>query len=139
MDRRTAIGNCQGSETMTKNEKAVSEPAWNLPELLVRVDNDRELLCELLAIFKEDFPKTMSALETAVICRDLKNTASLSHTLKGMFSNLAGARASAAAAKLEQLASAGENDSLQAALKTLQQEAASLLPEVDAYMAGVQS
>ena len=27
----------------------------NLPELLARVDNDRELLCDLISIFKEEF------------------------------------------------------------------------------------
>ena len=103
-----------------------------------RVDNDQELLIELLTIFQEDFPRTMQSLEESVAARDLKNTASLSHTLKGMLSNLGGTRAATAAAKLEKLASSADNKApLKDAFAALQCEAASLVPELDAYMAGV--
>jgi hypothetical protein len=44
---------------MNKNEEGLSEPVWNLTELLERIENDQELLRELLNIFKEDFPQTM--------------------------------------------------------------------------------
>ncbi len=123
---------------MTKREEGNSSPVWNQAELLERVDNDQELLRDLLAIFKEDFPRTIRSLEAAVHGADLKSTATLSHTLKGMLSNLGGTRAAAAAAKLEQMANAGEKAPLRDALDALQREAASLLPELDAYMAEVQ-
>jgi len=122
---------------MNKNEDRHSDPAWNLPELLERVDNDQELLRDLLIIFKEDFPLTMSSLESAVAAGDLKNSAMLSHTLKGMLSSLGGVRTAAAAARLEAIASAGETASLKGALDALKCEAASLLPELEAYMAEV--
>jgi two-component system sensor histidine kinase/response regulator len=126
-----------GSETMKKNEDSHSDPAWNLPELLERVDNDRELLRDLLNIFKEDFPLTMRSLESAVAAEDLKNAATLGHTLKGMLSSLGGVRTAAAAARLEVIASAGETASLKGALDELKCEAASLMPELEAYMAEV--
>jgi two-component system sensor histidine kinase/response regulator len=126
-----------GSETMKKNEDSHSDPAWNLPELLERVDNDQELLRDLLNIFKEDFPLNMRSLEAAVAAEDLKNAATLSHTLKGMLSSLGGVRTAAAAARLEVIASAGETASLKGALDALKCEAASLLPELEAYMAEV--
>jgi len=126
-----------GSETMNKIEDSHSDPAWNQAELLERVDNDQELLRDLLNIFKEDFPLTMRSLESAVAAGDLKNSATLCHTLKGMLSNLGGARAAAAAARLEVVASAGETASLQVALDALKCEAARLLPELEAYMAEV--
>jgi HPt (histidine-containing phosphotransfer) domain-containing protein len=110
---------------------------WNLAELIVRVDNDQELLHELLGIFKVDFPRTKHSLETAVAAGDLKNVSRLSHTLKGMLSNLGGERAAATVAKLEELAGAGEKPALSGALDAFQREAASLLPELDAYMAEV--
>ncbi|MGB2652175.1 MAG: Hpt domain-containing protein, partial [Candidatus Acidiferrum sp.] len=117
---------------------SAAKPIWNQAELLDRVDNDRELLRELLGIFKEDFPRTIRSLEEAVAAGDLKNSASLSHSLKGMLSNLGGTRAAEAAAKLEKLASsAGQNGSLKDALSALQSEAASLVPELDAYMTEV--
>jgi hypothetical protein len=43
-------------------DKELSRPAWNLQDLLTRVDNDHELLRELLIIFKADFPRTMRSL-----------------------------------------------------------------------------
>jgi HPt (histidine-containing phosphotransfer) domain-containing protein len=122
---------------MNKKEEGLSEPVWNLPELLERVDNDQVLLRELLDIFKEDFPQTLRSLKTAVTGEDLKSSSRLSHTLKGMLSSLGATRAAAAASKLEALSSVGETTSLQAALNALESEAESLLPELDAYMTEV--
>ena len=66
---------------MSEKEQGHSEPVWNVDEFLERVDNDQVLLRELLTIFKEDFPRTMQSLETAVTAQDLKSCARLSHTL----------------------------------------------------------
>jgi two-component system sensor histidine kinase/response regulator len=122
---------------MSKNDERHSGHVWNLAELLERVDNDQELLRELLNIFKEDFPQTMRALQSAVNAEDLKNSSRLSHTLKGMLSSLGAIRAAAAAAKLESLSSAGETASLEGAFNALEAEARRLLPELEAYMAEV--
>jgi HPt (histidine-containing phosphotransfer) domain-containing protein len=122
---------------MNKKEEGLSEPVWNLPELLERVDNDQVLLRELLDIFKEDFPQTLQSLKSAVSANDLKSACRLSHTLKGMLSSLGATRAAAAASKLEALSSVGETTSLQAALNALESEAESLFPELDAYMTEV--
>jgi len=122
---------------MSNQKQALSQPAWNQAELLERVDNDQELLLDLLNIFKEDFPRSMRSLDSAVAAADLKGAARLSHTLKGMLSSLGGTRASAAAGKLEELASIGETASLKDAYAALEREGASLLPELNAYMAEV--
>lgn len=42
---------------MTQQRGRSSQVAVNLTELLVRVDNDHDLLCELIGIFKEEFPR----------------------------------------------------------------------------------
>ena len=122
---------------MNKKIEGFSEPVWNLAELLERVDNDHVLLRELLDIFKEDFPQTFRSLKSAVAAKDLKSSARLSHTLKGMLSSLGATRAAAAATKLEALSSAGETASLPSALSELESEADSLVPELDAYMTEV--
>ena len=57
---------------MNKKEEGLSEPVWNLPELLERVDNDQVLLRELLDIFKEDFPQTIRSLEDSRSRRGLE-------------------------------------------------------------------
>jgi HPt (histidine-containing phosphotransfer) domain-containing protein len=116
-----------------------SEPAVNIDELLARVDNDRELLRELVVLFKDDFPRQMSALQRAIAESDLKTTERASHTLKGMFLLLAAARAVAAAAQLEQLGRAQDAAALPSALKLLEDEAALLIPELEAYLAKIES
>jgi len=122
---------------MNPSRESSAAPVWNFAELLSRVDNDQELLSELLCIFKEEFPRTLQALEAAVAAADLKKTASLSHTLKGMLSNLAAARSAAAASRLESLASTGSPTSVNDALAQLKQETVRLVPEIETYMTGV--
>ena len=124
---------------MDNAKETLPEAAWNYAELLERVDNDQDLLRELLTIFKEDFPRTMRSLESAVAAADLKNASRLSHTLKGMLSSLGAARAAMGASRLEELAFAGDTISLRGAFDALQAQTASLLPELDAYMSEVPS
>jgi len=129
---------CEEAEMRETTREQSPETVWNLPELLARVEDDQELARELLAIFKEDFPRLFRPLQEAIGGRELKKVAALGHTLKGMFANLAAARAAAAAARLEEAARAGESGSLEEALETLRGEVAKLLPELDAYLKGVQ-
>ena len=123
---------------MKKQEESLTEPVWNAADLLERVDNDQELLRELFIIFRTDYPRTARSLEAAVRAGDMKNAALLSHSLKGMLANLSGMRAAAAAGELEKIALAGKDQiSLRDALEALQREAASLIPELEAYVAEV--
>jgi two-component system sensor histidine kinase/response regulator len=122
---------------MNKSQEGLPEPIWNVAELLERVDHDQELLRDLLNIFKEDFPRTLQSLESAVAGGDLKNCARLSHTLKGMLGSLGATRAASAAANLDIRASSGETASLKQAVDALKREAGDLVPELDAYMSEV--
>lgn len=106
----------------------------NLAELLARVENDRELLRDLLSIFKDEFPGHIKSLEDAVDRQDAAKVASVSHTLKGMLSNLAVPKATASAACLEHLARAGETASFREAFTSFQQDVHGLLPEMESYM-----
>jgi two-component system, sensor histidine kinase and response regulator len=111
----------------------------NLQELLARVENDRELLCDLLTIFKDEFPGHLKSLEQAIARKDAPATASISHTLKGMLANLSATKASASAARLEHLARAGETASFQDALAVFAQDVRGLLPAIESYMLEVRS
>jgi HPt (histidine-containing phosphotransfer) domain-containing protein len=108
--------------------------AFNLAELLERVDNDVELLRELLAIFRRDYPRRLHSLKKAIRGAEMKQVEAVNHSLKGMFSNLAMDRAAAAAAHLEQMGRNRARLSLVAALAHLEQEVAHVLPVLDAYM-----
>jgi two-component system sensor histidine kinase/response regulator len=116
-----------------------NEPSIDFPELLARVDNDRELLLDLMSIFKEEFPRHVRELTDVIAVRDLKKMSVVSHTLKGMLANLAVTRAASAAGKLEQLARDGAAEpEIGDALRAFQREVQGVLPEMDAYMAEVQ-
>jgi HPt (histidine-containing phosphotransfer) domain-containing protein len=80
----------------------------NLDELLIRVENDRVLLCELIGIFKEGFPRLLQSLQEAVACGDLKNVEATCHALKGMLAGLSVTRAAAIASQLEQIGREGK-------------------------------
>ena len=102
-----------------------------------RVDNDRELLLELLGMFKEDLPPALAALKSAVQSRDLKASSALSHKLKGLLANLGGVAAAAAASRLEALASGKDANSLADAFAALERESQDFVHELDAYVAEV--
>jgi hypothetical protein len=57
---------------MTLQRGRSSQFAVNLPELLVRVYNDHELLCERIGIFKEEFPRLLRSLQQFVVCEDMR-------------------------------------------------------------------
>ncbi len=123
---------------MKEEEKSSSESSFHYAELLARVDNDRELLQDLVTIFKEEFPRHLQALREAVESRDGKRVAVAAHTLKGMLSNLAAGDASAAAARLEQMGRNGETSELCKVFASFEKDAAKLLPQLDACIAEVQ-
>ncbi len=124
---------------MNKANRPLEDASINLSELLARVDNDRELLRELLSIFKREFPEHLRALQNAVAGNDAVQAAGVSHTLKGMLANLAVTKAAASASRLERLARAGEISSLGDALAAFEKEVQGLLPEMESYLAEARS
>lgn len=110
-------------------------PSIDLPQLLERVEQDRELLCELLSIFHEEFPGRYLALQDAVAKGDAQSAVGISHALKGMLSNLAMTKASASAARLEQAGRAGNRETLREAYVDFAKTVEGLLPEVESYLA----
>lgn len=138
IERLTRSKRIQKGGTMEKVQNPSRGPSLNLPELLERVDNDRELLRDLLSIFKEKFPRHLHALQEAVTRQDAKEVTLVSHMLKGMLSNLAVNRAAASAGHLEQVARDGADASLQDAFAAFEKEVQGLLPEMETYMVEVQ-
>ena len=106
----------------------------NFPELLARVDNDRDLLCELLGLFKEESSDLLGSLKQAVSHEDMERVQVTGHTLRGMLANLSATRAAAAASRLEEVGRAREKSELKNALLAFESEMAILLPNVDRYL-----
>lgn len=124
-------------QTTNKAEKKLAPLIFDHQELLARVENDRELLRDLLTIFKEDFPRQLLALREAVEARDGDRVATAAHTLRGMLSNLSASQAAATAARLEQMGRKKETLNFQEAFDAFQNDANELLPQLDACMAEV--
>jgi HPt (histidine-containing phosphotransfer) domain-containing protein len=118
---------------MTQQSDRCSEGAVNLGELLTRVGNDHDLLCELIGIFKDEFPRLLKSLQQSVARRDMKNVEATSHTLKGMLLALSVTQAAASASRLEQMAREGEESGLTDSLYLFEREVAGLLPELNNY------
>jgi two-component system sensor histidine kinase/response regulator len=126
-------------KAMQESKDLTAGTSVNLPELLARVDNDRELLRDLLSIFAEEFPRYLLAVREAVAREDAKEVATVSHTLKGMLSNLAVTKAAASAGQLEQQAGVGDQSALKQALAAFESDVQGLLPEMETYMAEAHS
>lgn len=86
----------------------VSNPILDINDLLARVENDRDLVREILHIFKEEFPRHRESLRAAVHSSDGAKVAAEAHSLKGMLANVAAVRAAAAATRLENLGRTGD-------------------------------
>jgi PAS domain S-box-containing protein len=127
----------QEKEKETVKEKVPANFDFDQEELLARVDHDRELLHDLLRIFKEEFPRQLQVLHEAVASGDEKRVAASAHTMKGMLSNLAAGQSSASAERLEQLGRAGEKSGFRDALAAFERDAARLLPQLEACMTEV--
>jgi HPt (histidine-containing phosphotransfer) domain-containing protein len=132
----TEIVSSRRGNAMQKPVQNMAGSAFNFADLLDRVENDRELLRDLLAIFKQDSPRHLLSLKEAVLHLEMKQVQASSHTLKGMLSNLSMDRAADAAANLEQMGRHGERAGLKDALTLLEQEVADLIPMVDSYLQG---
>jgi PAS domain S-box-containing protein len=135
--RLTKNGVPRMEQAAKKTKRELVPLIFDHEELLARVENDRELLRDLLTIFKEEFPRQLLVLREAVQARDGKRVTSAAHSLRGMLSNLAATRAAASAARLEQMGRKEEVSGFQEAFAALENDAKKLLPQLDACMAEV--
>jgi two-component system, sensor histidine kinase and response regulator len=135
---------------MTKQHKEEIEPVpiphsrpggkgWNIEELLVRLDDDRAFLCDLLRVYREDSQVNMQKAKAALAKGDLAELTRAAHTLKGMLRNLAMNGAAEAAGELENVSRQENSKQAEKLLSQLEQSLAELLPEVDAQLAEVKA
>jgi len=112
----------------------MTKSAIDLHALLARLENDRELLQDLLSLFKEEFPQRYQALREAAESGDATRVVSEAHALKGMFANLAAGEAAAASAELERLGRGKETAKFHQSFANFEKIARELSRQVAAYM-----
>lgn len=112
------------------------EKAVNLPDLLARVEDDRELLTDLLVMFQTELPGHREALQNAIAGGNLSETARAAHAIKGMLANLSMEKGALLAAAVETAAKNADIQTIQKTFADLDLETESLSAAVDAFMAG---
>jgi HPt (histidine-containing phosphotransfer) domain-containing protein len=118
---------------MTQQRDTPLQVAMNLPELLLRVDNGRDFVIELIAIFKKKYPPLLLLLQESIACQDTNRVETTSHALRGMLSCLSATRAVALDRRLEQMESDGKIWEMADLVTLFENELANLLPELDEY------
>jgi signal transduction histidine kinase/CheY-like chemotaxis protein len=104
--------------------------------ILARVGNDRQLLKELVALFREELPGLLTRIREAVARRDAPALKAAAHTLKGAVSNFSTWPAFEAALRLETMGQTGDLTQAGAALAALEEAMARLVPALAQFAAG---
>jgi HPt (histidine-containing phosphotransfer) domain-containing protein len=106
----------------------------DLPDLLARVEGDRELLRELFVIFREELPGLHAALHAAINAGGLSQVVRAAHTLKGMLANMSMKRGATIAADVEMAAQSGHISAVKGARASFDSEIEELSAAVDAFI-----
>ena len=85
----------------------MQEDIIDLPDVLERVQNDKELLLELFDIFQEDFQHKRQALGQAIAAGNIGTIKEIIHSMKGPSGNISAKPMHAACLRIEQLAKSG--------------------------------
>ena len=125
-------------ETLAPNS-ATPEQAWNLKELLDRLDDDQAFLRDLLRVFREDSQSNVQKAKTALAVGDLARLTHAAHTLNGMLRNLCMDGAAEIAAELEDASRQEKRKDAAELLARLEQALGELSPEVEAQLAEVKT
>ncbi|HXJ44411.1 MAG TPA: response regulator [Bryobacteraceae bacterium] len=102
-------------------QPTVTKPV-NSDELMVRLDNDREFLAELIEAFAGDFPKQLLAISAALENKNSDQLTRSAHSLKGSLSNLAAPVAAGLAWQIENAGRLADFSEAEAALLNLRPE-----------------
>ncbi len=87
-----------------KKGKTMSEQVIDLPEVLERVQDDKELLLELFDIFTADYAVKMQALKKAITDQNFEVIKDVIHSVKGAAGNISAKAVHAVCMSLEQMA-----------------------------------
>lgn len=108
-------------------------------ELLERVGDDRDLLCEIADTFRTDWPVQMEAARVALASADAEGVERAAHCLKGALANLAANSARELAARIEDQGRSCQLEHLDSSLVELEQELNRVTAALDALCRGGRS
>jgi len=109
-------------------EGPAAEGAFDEKTLLGRFNGNRALLRLLVKTFRDDCPKMMGRIRSALGARDPAALADAAHGLKGSVGNFGTSAAQRSARKMEMMARQGTLDGAWEAYAVLEDDIARLLP-----------
>ena len=110
--------------------------AFDRDEALECVDGDWELLREVVAIFRDEYPKILAEIRGAVLGRDAAMLAFATHKLKGLVRNFGARSAGKLALELEVIGKTGAFAGAGLALVSLEHEVERLGNQLDEFSGG---
>ncbi|MGE0823885.1 MAG: response regulator [Candidatus Binatia bacterium] len=124
----TALDQCLSPSGVQPSESILTASAYNtmndldLQNALARVDGDKELFDEMIALFLEEYPKSLMKLREAVIQQDVQAVAYTANTLRGSLGNFTATGAIEAASQLEHMGRQGNLINAKPALTELEKQ-----------------
>lgn len=94
---------CESPNDAMSENTNLSEPLLDRVGVLERVGGDRQLLTELVQLFKGHCPGQLNELQQAITAGDPARVERIAHSLKGALSNLGAEPASKSAMRLEEM------------------------------------
>ena len=112
------------------------QSAWDLEELMERLDGDQAFLRELLVMFRQDARVNLDKSLVAICTGDYERLSRTAHTMEGMLRNLSMSAAAERAAALETASQEKRQGDSRQLLDELIKELEGILPDVEAHLAG---
>jgi PAS domain S-box-containing protein len=135
--RKGGIVHEEALTTPVQTPRTVKQEWVDGHELLERVGGDREFLTELVSLFREDCPKQLNRIKTALEKMDPSEVLRGAHSLRGTLANLAARPAADLAAEIEHAGKAGDLDRAKAAFQSLDIKLPRVLEALGAICEGV--
>ena len=108
----------------------------DLQGALDRVENDRELFDELVAVFLEEYAEQLPDLETAVAAENATAVEDITHSIKSALGNVGAVSSAALASEMELSSRKGNLTALPGLLEALKAEIEKFKAEYAALAAG---
>jgi PAS domain S-box-containing protein len=134
---KNAKSDAPPSATPLANETPAS--TFDIDAALNHVEGDRDLLEEIIRIFSDQCPKTMSEIDSAIRTGDLQLLERAAHSVKGSASNLCATGVTQAAAELEASGRSRDHSRCREQFKALEGEVEKLLRELEVFARKVTS
>ena len=111
-----------------------SQSNWNPENALARVEGDSILLRELIVLFLDDYPRTLTELLAAIANGDTSAAERHAHTLKGAASNFEAGPVVTAGQRLETSAYRKDLANSASQVKELETALAELRIDLESYL-----